>query len=489
MKYLAWFTGILITLVVLVYVVAFTPFGNSLVQPIVEKKIQDQTGLDSKLDTFVVTMSQIDVVLKLDKSNSIMIKGNYSLLSKDIDIAYGVNFENLKTLELLIGTALNGVLHVDGDIKGSLSNLVVNGKSDLALSDTEFEAVIQEFAPKSVKAQVDNLKLDNLFHMLGQPHYSDGVLSLYADISDASVGSLKGEVITNLKNGLLDSAYLTKAYDFNSTVPRITFNSKTTTLLNGDTLDTKVDFNSNIVNLDIEKASLNIKDNSLKSDYITSIANLDKLFFITGQHLKGGITANGNISKAKDLDLTMHTKVAGGNIDAKLHNSDLHADIKSVQTTGLLHMLIYPEIFSSSLNAKLDYNLEGAKGKFEGHVTDGHFVKNQTFDLVKKYTKIDMYRESFNGDVVAKINKENILASLDLRSKQASIKTVDAKLNTKNKTVDSDVTLQAKKNVIPVNLKGDVNSPKVTIDMEKLMKSKAGEEIQKGINKLFKKLF
>ena len=205
--------------------------------------------------------------------------------------------------------------------------------------------------------------------------------------------------------------------------------------------------------------------------------------------MKGAITANGELSKAKDLDLTVHTKVAGGNIDAKLHNDDFSADLKSVGTKGLLHMLIYPEIFQASLNAKLDYNLAQSKGVFSGHVTNGNFVRNKTFDLIKQYTKFDMYRESFNGDIDANINKENIIASLDLRSKQASVKTKDTKINSKTQKIDSDITIQAKKNTISANLKGNINSPKVKVDLEKLIKSEAGEKVKTEINKFLNKLF
>jgi len=329
--------------------------------------------------------------------------------------------------------------------------------------------------------------------MLNQPYYIDGELDLKADISDLRSGSLKGEVSTSIKKGIINSKYLTKTYEFKSPMPRTTFNSTTTTVLDGDIADTKVDFNSDIANLDIKRARFNINDASFKSDYLAEISNLDKLYFISQQHMKGGITANGDISKAKDLDFTMHTKVAGGVIDAKLHNDDFSADLKSVQTMGLLRMLIYPEIFKATLDAKVEYDLASSKGVFTGDIVDGNFANNETFNLIKQYTKFDMYRESFNGDIDAVINKEKIIASLDFRSKQASIKAKKAKLDTKKQSIDSDITLQAKKNVITANLSGDINSPKVKVDLEKFMKSKAGEEvnevINKEINKLFKKFF
>ena len=665
MKYLAWFIGILVTLVVIIYVIAFTPFGNGLVGPIVEGKIKEQTKLDSKLTTFKLTMSEIDILLELNPNNTILVKGNYSPFSQAFNIAYRVRLDNLDSLKKLVGSPLQGKFHTDGQVKGDLKYMEVDGKSDvgqsdtvyhveltdlnptsiiakikdaklssllylgaqsqyasadinldvnfknikpgemdgdivlktkngkinpvlmkkdfnvtipntsfamildaklkgdnidynydlssnlfkilssgnvvpqplatdikyslnikelavlkpiigtelrgafklkgtvkgtkekllasgssdLGESDTKFEAVLKDFTPASVVASVKNLKLNKVLYMVNQPHYTDGIFSMNADISDAKSGSLKGKVVTRITKGLLDSKFLTKQYEFKSPMPRTTFNSTTTTMLNGNTIDTKVDFNSNILNLDIKQARFNMDDSSIKSDYLAKIPNLDKLFFVTGRHMKGAITANGELSKAKDLDLTVHTKVAGGNIDAKLHNDDFSADLKSVGTKGLLHMLIYPEIFQSTLNAKLNYNLAQSKGVFSGQVTDGNFVKNKTFDLIKQYTKFDMYRESFNGDIGANINKENILASLDLRSKQASVKTKDTKINSKTQKIDSDITIQAKKNTITAKIYGDINSPKVKVDLEKLIKSEAGEKIKTEINKFLKKLF
>ena len=52
MKYLSWIIGVLGTVVGLVYVIAFTSVGNSLVQPTIESKIKEQTKLDSKLKVF-----------------------------------------------------------------------------------------------------------------------------------------------------------------------------------------------------------------------------------------------------------------------------------------------------------------------------------------------------------------------------------------------------------------------------------------------------
>ncbi len=665
MKYLAWLSGIIVFMVALVYVFAFTSIGNSIVKPIIEENIIEQTKLESKLSTFSLDMSSFAIVLEVDKNNIIYINGNYSLFSQAFDVAYRINMDKLESLKLLTNAPIQGVFHTDGTAKGNLAfikidgksdvakgntsyhveltdlhptsiiakvkeldlasllylggqkayanaginldvnfknitphaldgnillqtykgkldtklmqkefainiprtdfsmkldatlkgddvdytyilssnlakiatsgniiptplktdikysvdiqelavlkpmtgadvrgsfklngnvkgtkeELTVDGKSDVAYSDTSFKATLKDFTPQKVKLNVKNLQLARVLYMLKQPSYATGTLALDVDISDAKSGKLKGEVVSKIKDGLLNSSYMTKAYEFTTPMPYTAFKLTTLTKLNGDLVDTKVNLDSSLANLNIKQARFNIKEGSLISDYLAKIPNLDKLFFATERHMKGSIAVNGELKKAKDLDLTIHSKVAGGNIDAKLHNDDFHADIKSVRTLDALHMLIYPEIFNASLDARLDYNLLAKKGKMLGKLVNGKFTQNKALSLIKQYAGVDLYVETFKGEVSADITQENILASLDLKSNTSAIKTKNTKLNSKTKQIDSTITIVANKTPVTVTLKGNTSSPKVGVDLEKLMKSKAGDAIKKEATKFLKGLF
>ncbi len=665
MKYLAWIGAFLAFLVVTLYIVAFTPVGNALLKPMVEAKIQEQTKVDSKLETFSLSMSDFEIVLELDKGNLIIAKGGYSIFAKSFDASYEINFKNLKALEPILNMPLNGAFNTDGTIKGDLAFMKIDGKSsvgdgdtsysvelsdlnptsiianmknaslasllylgaknpyatadinldinlknitphkldgeiklstkngtinpefmksdfnvtipktsfnmnldaklkgddleysydlasnlfkiessgklipepfkadlkyaldikdlevlkpitgadirgalklngtlsgdkeklvvransDVAASQTTIEALLKDFVPTSLRAKITNLDVAKLLYMIKQPHYADALFSAEADISDARADSLKGEVKSSIANGVFDSAYLSKEYAFSSLMPKSTFNAQTTTVLKDGVADTKVDFNSNLANLDIKSAKFNIKDGSLKSDYVVDISDLNSLYFVTNQHMRGAFAAKGELSKTKDLDFTLFSNVSGGKLDAKLHNDDFSANLSDIKTTKLLYMLMHPEVVDATLNAKVNYNLAQSKGVFDGDIINAVFAKNQTFDLIKQFTKVDMYRENFNGKVGANINKENILASLDMRSKETSIKTKDTKLNTKTNQMNSDLTIVIKNDTVNANLNGDINSPKVSIDLEKFLKSETGKKVVEKIDKLFKKLF
>jgi len=665
MKYFAWMGGFIVALLGVLYVVAFTSFGNSLLQPVIEEKIQEEIKLESKLKTFSLSLSDFEILLELNENNTILLKGNYSLFSQSFNLVYRVRLEELKTLQaltqvqlqssfhtegsvigdmtfvtvegksdvaqsktsyhveltdfnptsiiaivqnadlksllylggqkeyasatinldlnfkditphaldgnvllttkdgilnqavmkkdfnitipptafemnlkaLLAGDsaeytyALNsnlaklsssgevtpeplaldvkygvdvkelavlkpmtnadirGVLRLSGTAKGDKQKLLIDGRSDIAASDTNFGIVLKEFEPTSLQANIKNMKLQSVLYMLKQPHYADGYLSLNADISDARVKNLKGVVKTTIDNGLVDSKYMTKAYEFSAMMPKTTFSAKTETELNANIADTKLQLVSNLANLDIKEAKFNMKDTSLVSDYFVKLHNLDKLYFVTERHLKGAISANGMLKKGEDLDFTAFSNIAGGKLEAKLHNDDFVANISSMQTLDMLHILIYPEIFKSSVNGVMKYNLAQKKGIFTGKLQDGKFTKNQVLDLTKQYAHTDLYKERFLGDIGAKINKENIVASLDLKSNNSYIKTKETKLNSKTKRIDSKLDISANGNPLEVRLTGSANAPKVSVNAQKLIKKEAQKAIEKEVNKLFKGLF
>ncbi|QOP40692.1 hypothetical protein [Sulfurimonas marina] len=666
MKYLKWIIGIFILILASVYTLVFTSFGNSIVKPILEEQINKEAKLNAKVETFKLSMSEIEVVIWLPQNNILSVKGEYSLFSQSFNLNYMVDLKDLASLKHLTQTELNGsfftdgtivgdkklleikgksdlgksdttyyvklnefnpsaiiakvekadlktLLHMvnkpayasavinldlnfknitphqldgdiklttlngtlnsevmrkdfnikipktdfkmkldaklqgddidynyllnsnlakissegkvvpeplavdlkyaldvqelavlkpitnadirgnlklNGDVKGSKEQMKIKGKTDIAGSNTTFQAVLKEFEPKTLQASIKHLKLQKLLYMVKQPHYADATFDLSASLSSLDMNNLKGNIKTAISEGVLDSKYLSKTYEFKTLIPRTTFNATTFTTLDGNLVDTKLDLNSNLANLDIKRARFNLKDSSLQSDYKVNVDNLDKFYFVTERHLKGSILANGELKKDKDLDFTALSNIAGGKLDAKLHNDDFVANISNMDTLKILDILIYPKLFKSDVDAKVKYNLATASGTCDAKLKDGLFMSNQALDLTKKYAKIDLYKQKFFGDLNAKIKKENIVASLDLKSNTSSIKTTGTKLNSKTKQIDSKVAIVANNNpAIYVKLTGDANAPKVQVDASALIKDEAKKVINKEVNKLFKKLF
>ncbi len=662
MKIFTWLLGIVVALLVVVYIAAFTTLGNNTIKPLIETEIQKQTHLPSRLSTFYLRMSEFRIVLELNKNNTIALNGTYSLFGQSFDVTYNVKLKELKTLKPLTqtqlessfytdgyvkgnmqkisvkgssdvaksnttynveledfnptsiiakvdsldlssllymlnqkqyakakvnldvnfknitphkldgnivlltkdgalnrkilrkdfnltipatafamklnaqlkgdtidynyvlhsnlarlhslgkvipqplklgvtytvnvkelallqpitGAALRGPLRLEGKVEGTKAKMRVSGTSDIAASKTDFSAVLHDFAPETLQANIRGLKIQKLLYMLRQPHYADALFDMNVNITNASMQNLQGSVTTKITKGLVDSRYMTKAYEFNSTMPRTTFSATTQTQLHKTLVNTKVDFLSNLADIHVKNAQFNLKDNAIKSDYVVKIDDLNQLYFVTNRHLKGSIQAYGDFSKAKDLDFTAHSKIAGGELDAKLHNDDFHADLNALRTLDILDMLLYPKIFKANIDADVDYNLAEAKGTFKGFLSHGTFTKNKLLDAVKKYAHTDMYVQKFQGDVNANIKKENIAAAFDLRSNSSSLKSKNTRINTLTKRIYSKVEILANKNPLTVTLQGDIDAPKVTVDATKLIQKEATKALQKEAKKYLK---
>ncbi len=419
------------------------------------------------------------------KSNLAKISSSGKVKPEPLHVAikYGLDVAQLAVLKPITGADIRGNLRLSGTVNGSKEKMTVDGRSDIADSKTTFTAVLKDFQPKSVQANIKDLKLQKLLYMIKQPHYADALFDLDVAISNADVKNLQGTVKSRIKNGLLDSKYLSKAYEFKTLMPRSTFHATTTTTLHKNNIDTKADIFSTLADLYVKKAHFDMKDASLKSDYKVKVHNLNNLFFATQRHLKGNFIGTGEIKKAKDLDLTLHSDIAGGKVDAKLHNDDFHADINKLRTLEILDMLIYPKIFKSDIDAELNYNLVAQKGNLKGFLSNGTFTRNQVLDLTKQYAHIDLYKQLFKGDVSANINKENILASLDLKSNTSSITTKDTYLNSKTKRIKSVIDINANGNPLVVKLSGNVEKPKVQVDASKILKKEATKAVTKELKK------
>ncbi len=408
------------------------------------------------------------------------------------DILYKASIKELALLKPLTHANLQGRVNLQGSAKGDKKKMLINLSTDLASSKTSAKLTLKEFQPAALQANIKHLRLEKLFYMLQQPRYASGDFNLHADVTNFKIGRLSGKVTTTT-TGSLNTAYLTKAYKFKHPMPQTHFRLRSVSDLKGKDVDTLATLASSLANVTVKKARFNVQSGALESDYKVTVPSLERLYFVTDRHLRGGIEAKGEVHKAKSLTLTADSKIAGGTMKMKLHENDLHLDLSDVRTKKLLWILKYPEIFDGGMFAKVDYNFKSQKGTAKADFKNGKFVKNHVFDLLKQFGKVDLYKEYFNGNAKADINKEKIAAAFDLKSRKAEIRSQRTLLDTKRSQIDSKIEMRVKKTPVTVTLKGDISKPMVGVDMKAFMKSEAGKKLEKKaekeINKLLDKLF
>lgn len=399
-----------------------------------------------------------------------------------MDLDYALDIAKLEALKPVTNAPLRGPLRINGTVKGDKSLLHVKGTSDLAKSKTRFHAQLKDFAPKSVEADIRSLDLSRLLYMVEQPAYlKQGTLDVAVRIPNAADGALDGTVTTAIKAAEISGKVVAEQFDFKHQ-PKITFETKSRSVLKGDRIDSSLDVNSNAADLKIASAVYDLGKQKLTSDYRVDIPDLDAFYFATEQHMQGGIAMHGKVEKAEKLLFTMQSDTLGGTIDAKLNDKDFRADLKGLNTLKLLHMLIYPEVFDAAMDGTLKYNLESKKGTLDSSLTEGKFTQNEMFDLLRQYSTVDLYRERFKGTLQSRIDDKIIDSDLDLRSNVSSIQTKNAHLDSEKKQIDADVHVNANNNPFNLKIRGDLDKPSITIDAKKLIEREAGKQLNRLLN-------
>lgn len=470
------------TFLVATYAILFTSTGNSAVASFIEAKANEQENVSFKVNTFTLTLSEINFDASIDNNSHIKIAGDLSLIRQSANLTYDINVKDLSKLEKLINTKLNGNFNTQGTIIGDSTLMNIEGTSDVFSSVTKYSASLVDLVPKDIIFSVKNAKIEKLLYLVNQPLYAKGLLNINAKLTD-----MKGKIITKLSKGVVANSIVNKS--FNTKLKNLlNFKGDIVTILDEKTAKTKVDFYTTMANIFVKEAVFNLDDASLKSDYKVQVSNLAKLYDVTATKMRGSIVISGEVKKDKDLIITGLSNFLDGKLNYKLKNDDFTASIKEVKILKVLHMLYYPEFFTSSSALDLSYNLLSKKGKVVGKLLDGQFLTNNYSTLINQFASFDMTKEVYEAvNLTSNIDKNIIKSVLDMKSSHTSIVVPNSEVNLDKNTVSALVKTDLKGIVFDTTVEGSLNNPKIKVDTSKLLgaaaKSKAKEKINEAIDK------
>jgi hypothetical protein len=247
MRYITWFLGLVVILVTMLYLFLFTPFGNSMIQPVVESKIDEATHLQTHFKKFSLSLNHIDIDLQLDANNTIACRGEYSIWKQSFSLTYDVALHNLEGLRVVTQTPLYGVFNTEGNLSGDAAFMKIDGVSDLAKSTTDYHIELTQFEPTSIGATLHHLYLERLLFMLNQKAYASGMVDMDLHFKNIQPHHLDGTVLLTTRKGRLNPKVMQK--DFNITIPKTAFSMKLDAKLLGDDVQYNYTLHSNIAKI------------------------------------------------------------------------------------------------------------------------------------------------------------------------------------------------------------------------------------------------
>lgn len=462
--------------------------GNALLQ--IAQGLVDSTLIKKDFDidvpktTFVTTFNALFDMDKLNHDFSfngnignIHSSGQTLLKTLSTNTSYAVDLSDLSAFTPLVGMPIRGSFNTKGEVKGGMESLEIKGSSNIASSNTSYEALLKNLAPDTIKAQVSNLKLDTLLWMMYMPRYADMRLNLNAVVSELDKGlSSKADLTLT---GTTNNAVMKKEFDLD--MPNTKFNLTSGVVLKQGIGEANSKLDSDIANLNLAKTQINLKDSSFVVPYIAIIPNLKKLQFLTGMELAGDFKAQGTAKLKDTLYADFSTQSLGGSIDAKLDHNKLIASLKDVNTLKLFSIAQLKPVFSSSMNGDFNYDTLTEKGTLKAVLSNGKLMPNEITQLAEKYLKTDITKEAYeDAGLNATIDKKLITTDIGLKSNNTAIYAQGASIDTEKGKIQADIKFQIKDKYIYLKARDNLASPSLSIDASDLIKAEAAKALNKG---------
>ena len=406
LRILKWSAGIIVGLLLLVYVLVFSPIGNFIFKPVVQSQISKYSPVPLTLSTFSVGLTGLEIVIKNEPKLEITLKGDYNLFTLNIDTALNVNASDISLFDEVAGMPLSGAFVLEASAKGKVfGTLNAEAHSNIAKSKTDIKVELQNLNPLKIYADIAHLELAEVLAMIGQKPYVEGVLSLDVDIVGNENMEFSGKNILEIKQGDFSQRLIAK--DFGIQVPKTTFTIHQESIF--DKKDIKQDFvfDSNVGKIKLSSTS-NIESFDTKGVYSIVLSDISAFTPLLGMKVRGALRTDGSIEGGlENILIAGKTDIAdsASTYSASIVKSALakvRFDTQNLRIEKLLYMIYQPQYISASVGGKAE-----AWDFDKGISTQANFsLKGVTSNpVIKKEFDLDMPNTPFSANLNAKLDK------------------------------------------------------------------------------------
>lgn len=411
MKILKYFSIFVVIVLILLYMVAFTSFGNNLVKTYVENIIKEKSGYDVKFSEFDINFSSLNLKAEVNYEIFAEIFGDCNLFTRNFDLNYKVDIRNLKSFNVNLKENMNLQGKIDGNINNF--NLISNGK--IFDSNLNLNANIKEFKPFNVVLNAKNLNIEKLLAVANQPIYIKGKIDVISNIKNG-----EGEAFIKTNESFINKEALKKininlskniSFDLNS---KINFKNNLINLL--------ANLNSNLAKIENLQTKYNLDNKNLDANFNLKIDDFNNFKDFTKQNLSGNLNGIGEVSLKNNefKNAKFQAKTLGGEILISSNGKNLLAQITNLNLNNIFVLILQKPLASGNLNANANFSdIAKLDGEINFDVKNGvlnsenlskilkkDFPKNTKFEI-KSNTKIKNKIANFNATV------ESDLANLD----------------------------------------------------------------------------
>jgi len=441
---------------------AFSENGNATLKHYIQKDLEEKLVIPVEVKKFTLEAGKASLVLTLNNQAGLEILTRYDILSQSFQGIYRVEANNFHYDEMVLRQ-----LELDGHFKGTVDNVVVDGKGTALDAALAYRFSVLENVPKNIEAVIQGVAVEELLVLAGEAPLLKGKIDIDINMPDIGDEFANGYAHVVLHKALFDTLGVQKVYDL--LIPTKSYvMGKVDVKLKGRNLELEARAKSNLFTLSVNDASIGLKEKN-----ISAIYNMDvqEIAILTQNKFAGPFKVQGSVQgQGEDYHIEGLTHSLGGTLQFEIaEHSKLH--FQNLDVSKIQYLTKQPLLVKGLLSGSADVDKDLQSGRYGMQIQKGQFVAK---GIEKAFGYQIPSDNHFTLRSEGKIVKKVLDANLVLKSNLSDIKLSELQYEVESKKLHTqyDVFLPNLGLLIPDNkaIKRGYLSLKGDLDFDKTLK-------------------
>lgn len=174
--------------------VIFSPWGNRIAAPLVEKSLTSAFSTPITLQEYVLTPKQFHLLFQDQYGNTFSTQGGFSLLTLRVYAHY--------RLSCFLHGGINPLLSpfkTEGSLSGGISSFLIQGNGDMFGGDLIYKIELHRFHLASLNLKADKIFYEPLMQLLKYPSDTDTLITGEINLNGFDQRYVEGSILLNSK--------------------------------------------------------------------------------------------------------------------------------------------------------------------------------------------------------------------------------------------------------------------------------------------------
>jgi len=460
-KYFVYF---LIFLSLLLFYFLFTPLGHANIYHFIGEKLSKKNGVLIEVQSInIAYYPQVRIVLNIEKKAKLTLWGHLDDALVDMD--YTLRSDCIASEHCQIDDDIK----IKGHVKGPFTKLFITGKGKALDGNVTYQAVKYTDKVENVTLHLHDVNATKLAHLLGQKAFLKGKSNANVNFSLMNDKEKHGTIVYDVD----DKNFKGIAIHLHSNIT-----------INNDQHTFSIRANAPELTFNIDKGNYNQKTKQTKASYRLDVKSLHNLTKLLGYAYHGALYTKGEILYTHTLKITGVSKSFGGVVNFLFENHLLHMQLQNVSLENIMHLFDFPSILTAKTNGKIVYSFPHETLHVHTTLNQAKFLPSKLVDVVQKKSHVDMKRETFENSILDFTYYHHAIQGyLKLINPKSHVYLTNTKIETQKSTIDAYFDFKMQQQEFSGKVYGALESPKVNLNMQKLIRYQMDKQVDKMIGK------